>query len=51
MINLDPEDTNKKTQTGLVDGMYTCLPEELNTISWKKKLRNKFTKLASFQIL
>ena len=37
VFNLDPEDTNKKTQTGLVDGMYTCLPEELNTISWKKK--------------
>ena len=30
--------------------VYTCLPEELNIISWKKP-RNKFTKLASFQIL
>lgn len=33
VFNLDPEDANKKTLTGLVDGMYICLPEELNIIS------------------
>lgn len=50
VFNLDPEDTDKKHKQDWLMVWYTCLPEELNTTSWKK-LRNKFTKLASFQIL
>lgn len=39
LFNLIPENANKtlgkNTNSGLVDDMYTRLPKELNTISWK----------------
>ena len=53
VFNPDPEDANEKTQTGLVDGMMvrtTVYPKNSIQLA-EKKLRNKFTKLASFQIL